>query len=321
MLANYVLETANNPGVGPVNLAGPTTGRRSFADAFLPTGTTSAPVFYFIEDGTQAEAGTGTVTAGTPVVLSRDTVLWSFNGTASGSPPAAINFTGTVRVYNAPPAEMEPIWAQGQIINLTATATLLATQSGRVVSTAFGAAGTITLPAPASGLRFEIWGCNYAVTVAPNGGSMEFPDGSSGTSYVIPALFEAGVRLICKDGANWFAEPWGQPIIRNATAANNPVALGQFVSGGGYSKTPDGKLVQWGSATTGIGGTAGFTFPVAFTSVVESVLAVVSGVNSFADYTVGGVGNGTLTGYTASVGLNGAAAGNGVGIFWWARGT
>lgn len=99
-LANFVLETATAPGTGTFTLNGPETGRRSFSAAFK----TGQSVFYFADDGSSAEWGLGTLTTGTPNTLSRTTVL----GTTSGS-AQALNFAGTVEVYNEIPAERVPI--------------------------------------------------------------------------------------------------------------------------------------------------------------------------------------------------------------------
>lgn len=97
MLANFVQETANAPGSATtINLAGPPTGRRGFLAAFA----SGSSVYYFMDDGTQAEWGIGTVTAGTPNTLARTNVLGN-----SANTTARLNFTGSVRVYNEVPAE------------------------------------------------------------------------------------------------------------------------------------------------------------------------------------------------------------------------
>jgi hypothetical protein len=95
VLADYVHETASNPGTGTVNLAGAATGRRAFVDAVGSGNTT----YYYITDGTKAEWGIGTVTAGTPNTLARTTVIGNDLGTT-----AKRNFTGTVQVYIDVPA-------------------------------------------------------------------------------------------------------------------------------------------------------------------------------------------------------------------------
>jgi hypothetical protein len=99
MIRNFVLETTNAPGTtSTINLAGAVTGRRSFAQEF----TSGTAVYYFMDDGTQAEAGFGTFTAGSPNTLTRSTVVWdSVNGSGT---PSKRNFTGSTRVYNEVPA-------------------------------------------------------------------------------------------------------------------------------------------------------------------------------------------------------------------------
>ncbi|CEF40796.1 tail fiber protein [Acetobacter senegalensis] len=107
-LGNYVLETATAPGTGSFTLNGPETARRSFSAAFPNGGT----VFYFADDGSSAEWGVGTLTIGTPSTLSRTTII----GTTSGS-ASALNFSGSVEVYNEIPAEYVPILeADGHLI-------------------------------------------------------------------------------------------------------------------------------------------------------------------------------------------------------------
>ncbi|WP_086898697.1 hypothetical protein, partial [Acetobacter senegalensis] len=100
--------TATAPGTGSFTLNGPETARRSFSAAFPNGGT----VFYFADDGSSAEWGVGTLTIGTPSTLSRTTII----GTTSGS-ASALNFSGSVEVYNEIPAEYVPILeADGHLI-------------------------------------------------------------------------------------------------------------------------------------------------------------------------------------------------------------
>jgi len=98
MLGNFVLESANNPGTGSFILSGAPAGRRGWSGAF-PDG----EVYYFADDGTQAEWGIGRLTHGVPASISRDTVL----GTTAEK-TARLNFTGTTLVYSALPAEAVP---------------------------------------------------------------------------------------------------------------------------------------------------------------------------------------------------------------------
>lgn len=99
-LADFVLETATNPGTGALTLNGAPTDRRSFAAAF-PNG---GLVFYFADDGSQAEWGVGTLTVDTPSTLARTMVLGNSYGTS-----ALLNFVSTIEVYNEVPAAYLPI--------------------------------------------------------------------------------------------------------------------------------------------------------------------------------------------------------------------
>ena len=95
-LANFVLETCSAPGVSAtVTLAGAPTGRVSFAAVFASGQT----VFYFMDDGTQAEWGVGVLTIATPNTFNRTTVIGNTAGTT-----ARLNFSGTTRIYNEAPA-------------------------------------------------------------------------------------------------------------------------------------------------------------------------------------------------------------------------
>jgi hypothetical protein len=97
MLGNFILETANAPGTAAtVTLAGAAAGRVAFSQKFQ----TGAPCYYFLDDGSQAEAGSGTFTVGPPNTISRATVIWNSAGNTS-----RLNFTGQTRIYNEIPAE------------------------------------------------------------------------------------------------------------------------------------------------------------------------------------------------------------------------
>lgn len=97
MLANFVQESANNPGTSAtVTLTGAGTGRRTFVSSFA----NGSSVYYFLDDGTQAEWGSGVISHGPPATLSRTTVISNTSGTS-----ARLNFSGVVRVYCALPAE------------------------------------------------------------------------------------------------------------------------------------------------------------------------------------------------------------------------
>ncbi|MEJ5118424.1 hypothetical protein WH158_13485 [Gluconobacter cerinus] len=100
LLLDLVLETSTTPGTASFVLNGAVQDRRSFAAA-APGG---GQVFYFADDGTQAEWGVGVLTVGTPNTLSRQTI----RGTTQNS-TSALNFTGTVRVYSWVPSSYLPL--------------------------------------------------------------------------------------------------------------------------------------------------------------------------------------------------------------------
>lgn len=92
MIKDLVCETASAPGTSTTfNLAGAVTGRVTFASVYA----TGSPVYYYMDDGTQAEWGLGTFTTGAPNTLSRTTVYGNTAGTT-----ARLNFTGTTNVFN-----------------------------------------------------------------------------------------------------------------------------------------------------------------------------------------------------------------------------
>lgn len=94
-MKDFILQTANAPGVATLTLISPPTGRFSFASKFA----NGATAFYFLDDGVQYEAGIGTLTYGPPDTLSRNTVLSNSAGTT-----AKLNFAGTTRVFNTIPS-------------------------------------------------------------------------------------------------------------------------------------------------------------------------------------------------------------------------
>lgn len=97
-LGDFILETTNAPGTSAtINLGGAPAGRRQFASEF-GSGT---DVYYFMDDGSQAEWGIGHFVNGSPCTLTRTTVLKNTATTTS-----RLNFLGLTRVYNEIPAAM-----------------------------------------------------------------------------------------------------------------------------------------------------------------------------------------------------------------------
>ncbi|MEQ9642517.1 MAG: hypothetical protein RIM84_20990 [Alphaproteobacteria bacterium] len=94
--ADRCKETTTTTGTGTYNLAGASTGFRSFV-AGVGDGNSCR---YFVSDGVDFEGGRGTVTDASPDTLSRDTILVSSNG------GAAVNWgAGTRDIWCDNPAE------------------------------------------------------------------------------------------------------------------------------------------------------------------------------------------------------------------------
>lgn len=125
LLLDLVLETSTTPGTASFVLNGAIQDRRSFAAA-APGG---GQVFYFADDGMQAEWGVGVLTVGTPNTLSRQTI----RGTTQNS-TSALNFTGTVRVYSWVPSSYLPLLDGNGLLTVSGLATDKAAIKALVVS-------------------------------------------------------------------------------------------------------------------------------------------------------------------------------------------
>src|ERR1700750_3368852 len=156
MLSTYVLENCTAPGTGTtVSLAGAIAGRRSFAAVF----TSGSPVFYFLDDGTQAEWGIGTFTSGTPNTVSRSTVISNTATTTS-----RLNFTGATRIYSSLPAS-NTVWLDANLAKTTGMIVNGYDANGfhyRAVQGSYGAGlrndGTnVYLLPTVSGLQYGTW--------------------------------------------------------------------------------------------------------------------------------------------------------------------
>ena len=140
---------------------------------------------------------------------------------------------------------------------------------------------TFTLPStgmPVAG-RIKVYGSASAFTVtvslANSTGSpfLHLPDGSEVYSYVLPASASQNFIDLFWDGTNWKAFNGGIMSIPNATANNQPVALGQFLASigtSGYITIPNATnpakpiYIQWGNVTGSTTGYIAATFPIAF---------------------------------------------------------
>jgi hypothetical protein len=114
MIGNFVQETANAPGsAATVTLAGPAAGRRGIIAAFGG----GATVYLGMDDGTQWQLVEALTVAGPPQQITITTVINNSAGTTN-----RLNFTGSVRIYSAIPAERN-VYARpdGTIQGATAT--------------------------------------------------------------------------------------------------------------------------------------------------------------------------------------------------------
>lgn len=114
-LLSAVMETAGNPGLSSFILDGAVSGCRSFTQANARDG----QVYYFADNGSQAEWGIGTLNTGSPNTLARTTVL----GTTAGT-TVPLNFEGLVTIRAWPPAARTPLLNADGTLNCADVATL-----------------------------------------------------------------------------------------------------------------------------------------------------------------------------------------------------
>lgn len=81
----------------------------------------------------------------------------------------------------------------------------------------------------------------------------------------------------------------------------------QTLSANGYQRLPGGIIVQWGSALTIAGGTATFTYPIAFPTAALSTLSNVNGGNFSLSSAAPGLTNTVSTAYISNTGAAAAA--------------
>lgn len=189
-LADRVLETSTTQGTGTLSLAGAKTGYQSFVDG-VGDGNTCA---YTIKDGTNWETGIGTVTAGSPDTLSRDTILSSSNS------DAAVDWgTGTRDVYIAPLA--------GDVLSKRRAETITGIYSfSAIQKLAKGAdvasAGTLTLGD--DGNYFDITGTTAITSIATKGAGtivrLHFDDALTLTHHATDLILPGGANITTAAG-------------------------------------------------------------------------------------------------------------------------
>lgn len=134
-LGDSVVETANGPGTGTIQLAGKPAG------SFVPFSTrfsSGNKVFYAITDENgMREMGVGTFTTGSPNTLSRDTVISNTAGDTS-----KLNFTLPVLVYNTIPSANAIYQDNANQVNITGSLTVAG--GLEVISSALFSGATFT---------------------------------------------------------------------------------------------------------------------------------------------------------------------------------
>lgn len=289
MLADFVVETAVNPGTGAtVTLAGAAGGSfRTFA-SFFPTG---SKVFYDITDEiAQRETGFGTFTAGSPNTLTRDQVYQNTSGTT-----ARLNFTGTVFVMNTLPASHAVYIDQNGALNVTGILGTALANSGNVVMLP----GDATHPGlvafyNAAGVRIGYIGSSSGETpprlllVAEGGYAGYYVQGTLQVQGVLTAA--AGINVsggpLTVTGQDFAARNVSSVVNVNA-GARLRASLGAFNSGdlaaasiladwtrfwdGAFHmrRAPDGEMIIVGSGVSA--GDNVFTFPWAFPNACTGV--------------------------------------------------
>lgn len=205
MLKDYILETSNAPGTTTtINLAGVVAGRKSFASSF----STGAVLYYYMDDGTQAEYGQGTFTTGSPNTLTRTTVFGNTAGTT-----ARLNFAGVTNVYNSLPASRVPYVDSTSTVSVPGSF-VLSGNNFSIYGTDTGAVSRPLLQLDSSNWT-NVWSANSGsgVRVLSQGGSEVFRVSNGGavaavTGYTAKSGTSGGYR------ANMFNIDW------NGSSAN-----------------------------------------------------------------------------------------------------
>lgn len=185
LLLDLVLETSTTPGTASFVLNGAIQDRRSFAAA-APGG---GQVFYFADDGMQAEWGVGVLTVGTPNTLSRQTI----RGTTQNS-TSALNFTGTVRVYSWVPSSYLPLLDGNGLLTVSGLATDQAAIKALVVS------GSALVP------NVGDWGSQQSVPAVQADGRYlrKYGDAGGAVAPDFLTFYSHTGQLGIYDGSQWY---------------------------------------------------------------------------------------------------------------------
>lgn len=239
MIASRATETTTTTGTGTVNLGGAKTGQKTLA---LANGT-GKQCYYVIQGTSEWEEGIGTVTAGSPDTLSRDTVLRSSNS------DALVSFSsGTKDVFiTIPGFALDPmVLEHWPIIPPTSPSAF----DDEFITPTLNAKWTVDLNATASG-----------VVLSPSfqGSWLRFdsPGAASDNSYrLIQPLsgFSAGtafdvVTRVAFSNNNGSYGNLGIAISNNATLGSGSFVQ-YYVTGNGDNN----KIARWNGAAASTGG-------------------------------------------------------------------
>lgn len=166
--ADFVRETTTTTGTGTLNLAGATTGCRTFASAIGNSNT----CYYAIETSAgQFESGIGTVATGSPNTLARTTLIASSTGSKldlpAGTHTVYCTFSAATTADFAPAAHKHTSEYDNGTLGATKT---LDPTNGEFQKAVLGANCTVSLAAPPAGygarisFRWTISGGPYEIT-------------------------------------------------------------------------------------------------------------------------------------------------------------
>lgn len=302
----YLLANTTPIQQDPYTIIGPPPGHPNYDPNFAPYlaystlddslnifASTTAP-----DDKTTFELGRVTLTAGQTAITSIDTNHQVYSS-------SLLNPTGVASgTYTFPQLTIDP---DGRILSATENTDIAFTNANN----SFTGNNSFSNPLVVANATAT----DEALSLGQADSLFAALNGSSSENFATKALTSSS--LITADGG--LTVPSGQTetvagtldvtgtaTIPNASAPNQPVALGQFVqslgtssSSNGYAKLPGGLTIQWGlspKTATSAPYTAAVSFPIAFAQAVYVIVAndTGAGVDTYAPL----ISSFTLTGFT-----------------------
>ncbi|MBS1044483.1 hypothetical protein [Gluconobacter cerinus] len=252
LLQDFVLETSSNPGVGDFVLNGPPLNRISFAQAFPGGG----QVFYYADDGSQAEWGIGTLTAGAPAKIARTEIYGNTLGNTD-----ALRFTGGVEVYNEVPARFVPYFDKdgGFSVSGEITAISLSIRDQALVPDAKDWTGQQAVPAHQADARYlrKYSDSNATapdqITIYPGSGQLGVYAGGAWHTYQPSGDYATNARVndvasSATSAASSASANADTRVLRAGDTSQNQTINGYLTiqyGGGKFSFQPDGNAVAY----------------------------------------------------------------------------